>query len=182
MAVEKKISQEDIEYLRLIRENVRNFLKDASERYSFETILDIGPQNYLRPKEFFTKSRILTMDIDPNSGADFVADICCDNSDKIASDYFDCVVCTEVLEHTLNPLKALSEIHRILRPGGVLLASAPFNFRIHGPLPDCWRFTEHGWRALLTQTGFKEVSIKSLETENRFLMPIHYTVEAEAKK
>ena len=54
--------------------------------------------------------------------------------------------------------------------------TTPFNFRIHGPLPDCWRFTEHGIRALLKD--FESVHIESLEDENRFLMPLQYTTTA----
>jgi len=52
----------------------------------------------------------------------------------------------------------------------------PFNFRIHGPLPDCWRFTEHGLRELLKK--FSTVKIDQIDTPNRDLMPIHYTVIA----
>ena len=55
--------------------------------------------------------------------------------------------------------------------------STPFDFRIHGPLPDCWRFTEHGIRLLLSD--FKTIEIKALENENRFLMPYHYTTVAK---
>jgi 2-polyprenyl-3-methyl-5-hydroxy-6-metoxy-1,4-benzoquinol methylase len=86
------------------------------------------------------------------------------------------VVCTEVLEHTLNPFLAVDEIHRLLKAGGILLATTPFNFRIHGPLPDCWRFTEHGIRALLR--NFSEVKIDAAEDKRRFLMPFHYTTVA----
>jgi len=38
---------------------------------------------------------------------------------------FNTVVCTEVLEHVPYPEKALSEIGRVLRPGGVLIGSVP---------------------------------------------------------
>ena len=38
---------------------------------------------------------------------------------------FATVVCTEVLEHVPSPESALSEIHRVLRPGGVLIGSVP---------------------------------------------------------
>lgn len=34
---------------------------------------------------------------------------------------FDVVVATEVLEHLENPKQALSEIHRVLKPGGILI-------------------------------------------------------------
>jgi ubiquinone/menaquinone biosynthesis C-methylase UbiE len=38
---------------------------------------------------------------------------------------FDCVVCTEVLEHTLSPFRALNEMHRVLKPNGSLVISVP---------------------------------------------------------
>lgn len=40
---------------------------------------------------------------------------------------FDCVICTEVLEHVYSPYKALDEIHRILKPKGSLILSVPNN-------------------------------------------------------
>lgn len=39
---------------------------------------------------------------------------------------FDVVLCSEVLEHIPNPLAAIQEFARILRPGGTLLLTAPF--------------------------------------------------------
>jgi len=38
---------------------------------------------------------------------------------------FGTVVCTEVLEHVPYPSRALSEFHRVLRPGGFLIGSVP---------------------------------------------------------
>ena len=56
------------------------------------------------------------------------------------------------------------------------MLTTPFNFRIHGPLPDCWRFTEHGLRALLTD--FEIVTLDAVETPDRPLMPVHYRTVA----
>ena len=39
---------------------------------------------------------------------------------------FDAVLCTEVLEHVPDPVAALVEFHRVLKPGGALLLTAPF--------------------------------------------------------
>jgi len=42
-----------------------------------------------------------------------------------SENFFDCVVFTEVLEHIIAPYKALEEIYRVLKPGGILILSTP---------------------------------------------------------
>lgn len=171
------VSEMDREFLARIRENVTRFIADCGRRFDAPgRVLDVAPQDHEGAAPYFARAQVETLDIDPDSGADYVADLCADNSSFIREGMFDVVVCTEVLEHTLNPFAAVAEIHRILKPGGVALITAPFNFRIHGPLPDCWRFTEHGLRALLAR--FEIVELGSLSTPGRDLMPIHYTVIA----
>jgi SAM-dependent methyltransferase len=39
---------------------------------------------------------------------------------------FDAVLCIEVLEHVPDPVRALEELCRLLKPGGILLVTAPF--------------------------------------------------------
>ena len=79
---------------------------------------------------------IKTFDIDPNSGCDYIGDIC-QHNEIVKDDTFDYIVCTEVLEQTLKPWNAVNEIFRIFKLGGYLFVSVPFNFRIHGPLLNC---------------------------------------------
>jgi SAM-dependent methyltransferase len=142
-------------------------------------LLDIAPQVHEGARPFFPPSVVVeTLDLDPNSGSTYIGDICQRNA-SLPDEAYDFVTCTEVLEHTLQPFDAVDEIWRLLKPGGMVFASTPFNFRIHGPLPDCWRFTEHGLRALLRR--FEIVELNSLETSDRALMPIHYTVVARKR-
>lgn len=174
----RAVSQFDIDCLNLIRGNVRCFIQRNGRVLDRKglRVLDVAPQVHEGARVGFPLANIETLDIDSGSSADYIADLCNDNSDTIPDEMFDIVVCTEVLEHVLNPFAAVGEIWRLLKPRGVLLASSPFNFRIHGPLPDCWRFTEHGWRTLLSQ--FAKVEVVALEDPSRLLMPIHYTVVA----
>jgi len=174
----KEVSEQDKAHLVSIRQNVSRFLKKAGEAWGDKRglLLDSAPQDHGGARPFFLSSVLLeTLDIDPAAGTTYCADLCRTNV-AIPESRFDIVVCTEVLEHVVNPFAAVAEISRVLKPGGLLLASSPFDFRIHGPLPDCWRFTEHGWRALLT--GFDRIEIEPLENSGRFLMPVHYTVTA----
>jgi SAM-dependent methyltransferase len=181
---EKVIAQVDVEHLKIIRRNVDNFLCHSARKYCCERgrghLLDIAPQTYGGARPFFPETvKVETFDIDPSSGCTYIGDICSYNS-FLADDKFDFVVCTEVLEHTLQPFNAVNEIWRILSPGGMLFLSTPFNYRIHGPLPDCWRFTEHGLRTLLE--NFEILELQCVETPDRCLMPIHYTVVARKCK
>lgn len=170
---------DDAHYLAL-RENVRRFMRRAAALVDAPArVLDIAPQVHEGAKPFFPAGvDITTFDLDPASGAEVIGDICRRNG-ALRSDWFDAVVCTEVLEHTLRPFDAVAEIHRVLKDGGRVFISVPFNFRIHGPLPDCWRFTEHGLRELLRDFEIDELD--ALETEGRALMPIHYTVIARKR-
>ena len=140
------VSKKDVNNIKIIRNNVSEFMRECSVMYdiSGSKLLDIAPQDHEGAKPYFINSKVETLDIDKKSGATYIADLCENNSSLIPSNYFDVVVCTEVLEHTLNPFNAASEIYRILKPGGVALISTPYDFRIHGPLPDCCRFTDYG--------------------------------------
>lgn len=172
-----KISDIDKFNLDIIRNGVKALIQEAAKSDDSELlILDIAPQVHNGAREFFKKAKIFTLDIDLNSGADYIADLCEDNSDKIPSNYFDIIICTEVLEHTLNPFKAVDELHRLLKPEGKAYVSTPFNLRIHGPLPDCWRFTVHGLKSLFYK--FNTLEIKETESKDRFLMPIQYLTVA----
>lgn len=170
-----RVSELDVRVLSILRANVVSFMRHCSAKYgrSPGTLLDIAPQDHEGARPFFADYIVVkTLDIDPRSGCDFTADICSHNP-LISEGSFEYVVCTEVLEHTLNPFEAIREIRRVLKPGGLLFGTTPFNFRIHGPLPDCWRFTEYGLRALLKD--FEILELDSVETPGRDLMPMHYT-------
>ena len=175
MAVE--VSRMDVEFLAAIRANVSGFVARCGKTYPIEgRLLDVAPQHHEGAEPYFPPNiEIDTLDINPNSGATYIGDLCEPIAD-IADHSFGGIVCTEVLEHTLQPFNAVAQMHRMLKPGGFLFVSTPMNFRIHGPLPDCWRFTEHGLRALLS--AFEIVDLQALETPRRPLMPIHHTVVA----
>lgn len=177
--MQKVVSEFDNTVYQRIRNNVSEFLDQNAKLFDSSSmkILDIAPQDHAGARKSFHCSQVLTADIDETSGADYIIDICNTNEDIIAAEMFDIVVCTEVLEHTLNPFLAINEIYRILKNQGLLLMTTPFNFRIHGPLPDCWRFTEYGIRALLKD--FEILQVQPLEDEERFLMPLQYTTVAK---
>ncbi len=66
---------------------------------------------------------------------------------------FDTIIISEVLEHVANPEGVFSEMARILRPGGRILLSVPFYYKIHEAPFDYYRYTEFALRYLAEKNG-----------------------------
>ncbi len=61
---------------------------------------------------------------------------------------FDIVLCTQVLEHCADPARVVSELRRVTRPGGRVLASTHGVQPYHPSPIDHWRWTHTGLEAL----------------------------------
>lgn len=72
---------------------------------------------------------------------------------------FDSVLCSQVLEHVPDPVAAVHEIARVLRPGGTLILSVPHLSFVHGAPHDYQRFTVYGARQLLLAAGIEPVEV-----------------------
>jgi SAM-dependent methyltransferase len=160
-----------------VRRHIADFITKTYAKLPKKTgrLLEIGPQERSLVKETFAGFEYQSLDVVDTYGPTYVGDITRLNP-QIADQSFDCVICMEVLEHCLQPFDAIKELRRMLKDGGHLLVSSPLNWRIHGPVPDCWRFTEHGYKVLLKD--FDQVEIDILETPDRDLFPLHYNVLA----
>jgi SAM-dependent methyltransferase len=74
----------------------------------------------------------------------------------VADESFDVVLCTEVLEHIPDPIKAVGEIARILRPNGRLLLTAPLGSVLHQePYHFYGGYTPHWYRRFLPLAGLE---------------------------
>jgi SAM-dependent methyltransferase len=69
----------------------------------------------------------------------------CDGHDlPFADATFDAVVCQAVLEHVADPPRVVSEIHRVLRPRGLVYSDIPLMQQVHGGAHDFTRYTHVG--------------------------------------
>ncbi len=128
-------------------------LKHQFKRLNPGVILDVGSK-HSPYKKYIPYSKYLRLDVDEKSGPD----ICCDlHKIEWQPEYFDTVIATEVLEHLYDPQKAVSEIHRILKKGGVVILSTRFIYHYHPDPKDYYRFTPDSLRYLLRD--FSKVEI-----------------------
>jgi len=91
-------------------------------------------------------------------------DYVCDLSNiPIGDGVYDLVLLTQVLEHIPEPIKVLTEMHRILKPDSCLWLSVPLFYEEHERPHDYYRYTQYGLKYLLEKAGFEIKEIYWLE-------------------
>ena len=73
---------------------------------------------------------------------------------------FDAIMCIEVLEHLPDPVQAIKEFSRLIKPKGHLILTAPFCSLTHfSPYHFCTGFNTHWYQIHLAGCGFKIIDI-----------------------
>ena len=121
---------------------IERFLKENAP-YIRGHVLEVGDNTYT--KKFgrnIIKSDVLHLTKD-NPKATIIADLT--SADSIPSNMFDCIILTQTLNQIFDIFSAIRHLYRILKPGGVLLATVPgisqisrYDMKRWG---DYWRFT-----------------------------------------
>jgi len=146
----------------------------TSQRFAREVGL---VRDLFAPEEYFAGGFNPDRSIGPDA-CDFHCDV--QNLAEIADGSAGCVLSMEVLEHVQEPRRAVAEMYRILRPGGLVIAAVPFLFTYHGKsgrttnpvwsreqptqwdhahggYADYWRFSHEGLAQLFGEAGFSRV-------------------------
>lgn len=123
---------------------IERFLSDSHEDIRGR-VLEIKDSAYARMFAVAPITACEVLDVVPdNPEATIVADLTC--ADDVPTASFDCFILTQTLHIIYDVRAALDHAHRVLKPGGVLLATLPAVSRINyenGGLDggDYWRFT-----------------------------------------
>ena len=128
---------------------IERFLDEHSDDIKGR-VLEVKGDDYAR--RFGSElTRVDVLDVDAgNAEATIVADLA--EGDAIETGSFDCFVLTQTLQYVFDLAAALGHASRILRPGGVLLATVPSTSRLTTEVAgqhDYWRFTEASCRELV---------------------------------
>lgn len=128
-------------------------------------VLDVGagPGPY---RKYFAHCEYRTQDFGQEPGTigryaklDYESDI---TAIPVPDASFDVILCTEVLEHVPEPILAIKEIARILKPGGRLFMTAPLGSWLHQePYHYYGGYTAHWYRRFFPEAGLRVDKIES---------------------
>jgi predicted SAM-dependent methyltransferase len=97
-----------------------------------KSVIDFAPSkalsgmiNKLRPSEYTTVDKFM-------DSVDIKADLT--NLDMFQEDDIDFIICSHVLEHIEDDNKAISEIYRVLKPGGVAIMIVPIGLDLRSAI------------------------------------------------
>jgi len=129
-------------------------------------VLEVGDSTYT--SRFGSDAAVERADIldvrADNPRATIVGDLT--EPDRFSADAFDCVICTQTLPYIYDVHTAVRTLHRILRPGGTVLATVTSVSRIWTKgdrlYGDYWRFTSRSSRLLFEQVfDSEEIAVAS---------------------
>jgi len=144
------------------------------DRYFMEHFLDehrrdirghaLEVENSLYTQQFGMEvERSDVLDIDAtNPQATIVADLA--EADGIPADTYDCIILTQTLQYIYHPQAAIAHAGRILRPGGVLLATVPGIIKMDPDFVDTdyWRFTVDSCTTLFGEVfGQEQIKVRT---------------------
>lgn len=135
--------------------------------------LDVGcatkPYESLFRSDIYHGLEIETTVHSEESRADFYYD---GNVFPFREGEYDSVVTNQVLEHVFNPDQFLSEINRVLKPGGALLLTVPFVWDEHEQPFDYARYSSFGLRSLMEKHGFETVTVRKTVADLRVIFQL----------
>ena len=151
------------ERLNINRHRIAGFVRDSAAAIpDGARVLDAGAGEG-RYREHFTRHEYVAADLavgDADWDYSGLSTVCDLHRLPFGRGAFDVVVATQVLEHLREPARFVAEIHDVLRPGGLVLITAPMMFREHQTPHDYFRFTRYGLRSLLETAGFDRIEIE----------------------
>lgn len=133
----------------------------ALKKYCSGNVLDVGGAWFYRyvRKEGIPVTSWTSLDVDSNNLVRPIDDrhrlVLCDGcSMAFPDDSFDTIVNIQVLEHVLEPIRMVEEIHRVLKPNGYAIFLIPQTACVHS-IPYCYsNFTIYWIREVLKKCNF----------------------------
>lgn len=116
--------------------------------YEFGSLQVRGQEGFADLRPLFSGKEFVGADMRPGTGVDRILNL---HKIDLPTEFVGIVLCLDTLEHVEYPHKALEEIHRVLKPNGIVIISSVMFWPIHDYPQDYWRFTPEAFKSILKQ-------------------------------
>ena len=148
-----------------VRGRVRGFIEKHAVRLGHR-VIEVGSRQPDNSDPAWADNRRLAspetswtgVDMFPGPGVDVVCDAQFLQFDDGA---FTGAVCSEMLEHVMEPQAVMKELARVIERGGLAIVTTLTCFPIHGYPDDYWRFTPSGLHLLMDRAGFTSIFVET---------------------
>ena len=114
--------------------------------YEFGAYQVDGQRGFADLRSYFPGKEYVGCDMREGPGVDRIVDL---HDIDLPADSVGTALCFDTLEHVEYPRRAMEEMHRIVKPGGMAVISSVMKFPIHDYPYDYWRFTPEAFKSLL---------------------------------
>ena len=103
---------------------------------------------------------------------------------QLAEGQFDAVVATHVIEHFFEPVDAMKKIHRLLKPGGLLVLETPnilrpkVGFHRLFSVPHNYYFSPRTLCLAMRRAGFTPIAVREFYRDSFVVAARHHVVES----
>lgn len=157
------------------RIHLRHYTEDfARSTADHDLVLDAGAGD-APYRELFAHAHYETADFDRSYSSTYMCDL---TSIPVADDRFHRILLTQTLEHVPDPLAVLRELHRVLRPDGMIICSCPLFYEEHMQPYDYYRYTQFAHHYLFERAGFR---IERLEWLEGYLGTLAYQLDCACR-
>jgi SAM-dependent methyltransferase len=140
---------------------ISNYLPNIEPIYEFGSYKVSGQEDLADLRPLFPQKEYVGADMRKGKGVDIILNL---HDIDLPPESVGTVLCLDTLEHVEYPHRALIEIHRILKPDGIVVISSVMFYPIHDHPNDYWRFTPEAFKSLLKP--FKDSFIGFAGEEN----------------
>jgi 2-polyprenyl-3-methyl-5-hydroxy-6-metoxy-1,4-benzoquinol methylase len=117
---------------------IRQFISDQVPENT-KSILDVGSGSAWVAKEFCKRSIVCSVDVSLKNTMEALKKYPSENHVAIVADAFnlpfnnqtfDCIIASEIIEHVYNPALFVQQLMNLLKTGGILILTTPYNEKI----------------------------------------------------